>query len=1146
MLAVGPPALAFAREELGAQGLVNGAEKEDASCAMASYSLAYNLFMIESARIIFLLFAQLPEISMNRAVGALMRVANFAVIAGPAWRYNGAVLRRAASVFNVALVVLVAAGCGDDGSPCDDGCQAAPAAECADASTLLTYLSPGQCVADACVFEHLETHCNEGCVDGVCQGCEPTTCDAQGWDCGQPPDGCGGLLTCGQCSAPETCGGGGQVYLCGQECTPRSCTAADLLCEPVDDGCGGTMYCTNQCAGCEVLQASPGDPCCAGVSGHYACSADGGLTCAVTDEIATFTVAHALPGNRQSLDDWHDRAVFAATIQGIVNRDSPQLFIDGMDHDATWWPRLTAAGQLLEGTSQVALSDPVDLYQRFACALNGLVVWDPAVRATLNVATSVAGAEDLAQVRYDTRSTSLYQQLITSVAPPAVVVDLTGKFTGSGTVPDTSRASSGSAKCDAYLWLLERYVKPGLLDWHYAGYLVDAWWLDHPLGPNTTQAFNRDFLVAQRAVVFDLSNWADEVPIDDPAQPLGTDRSTLLELLRGIYDLHAGAGITQVTGFTPWAWKYTNYPGAGGSHGPVATEWDLARILSAYNAVIDADALSMTTLANASLYAQALLPQRRVPPAAPTPRRLRDLGAWDNRLVNAGFDDNNHVGSWSVALSNYLTITEPGGAHAGVNFLHARAVGDVPPNSLAQDVAVGVQAGETVHGSIYVRVDSGAGDVTLALWGLGATQESTTQLRSLTAADGWQRLEVSLTASHAHANVRLELFLPLGGPQLRVDSAALWVKERPVGVTPRHYVVWHMGDYDAAAWLYQMLPSRWDGTRRGEVPLSWAFNANLMDRFRLGFAHLWDTATERDFFSGGDTVAGYVNVTQLYGARSPSGLGDGRSAFEQFARPYLQRMGITDTIFALNGSSGAFDDSAYELLGRLTGRGVAFNMAGQPSPGPFLAHGVAFVGQDSDLDSGNQQVSADRVYTHTAGAAPGFHVFRSVLATPGFASDLTQKLFADHPERLLTVLAPDALFTLLLLHLGETPEYRLAWVADNLPAVVSAGQSHALEVTVRNDGWDTWTAPGFRLGVHFTRAPAAILPRTLPSDAAGYPHRFALPNSVAPGQSVTFTGTLPIPVQPGAYTVQLDLVQEGVTWFETRRNLPWQTSLFVQ
>src|SRR5579859_5773259 len=43
----------------------------------------------------------------------------------------------------------------------------------------------------------------------------PTTCGAQGKNCGTVPDGCGGSLDCGGCSAPDTCGGGGEANVCG-------------------------------------------------------------------------------------------------------------------------------------------------------------------------------------------------------------------------------------------------------------------------------------------------------------------------------------------------------------------------------------------------------------------------------------------------------------------------------------------------------------------------------------------------------------------------------------------------------------------------------------------------------------------------------------------------------------------------------------------------------------------------------------------------------------------------------------------------------------------------------------------------------------------------------------------------------------------
>jgi len=253
-------------------------------------------------------------------------------------------------------------------------------------------------------------------------------------------------------------------------------------------------------------------------------------------------------------------------------------------------------------------------------------------------------------------------------------------------------------------------------------------------------------------------------------------------------------------------------------------------------------------------------------------------------------------------------------------------------------------------------------------------------------------------------------------------------------------------------------------------------------------------------------------------------------------------MGVTDTIFALNGSSGALDDRAYELLGRLTSRGVAFNMAGQSDRGPFIRHGVPFVGQNSDLDAGNMDESLRRIYATAAGDRPGFHVFRIVLAQPGFMSDMTQRMFREHPERLYTVVSPGVLFRLMALHHGPPPAYMTSFIDDNLPTEARAGEAHPLEVTVRNEGFDQWEPGSFRLGVHVTREPS-IAARSLSSDPAGYPHRFDIPHPVGPGEEVIITGDLPLPDVPGEVLVQLDMVHEGVTWFETLRGVPWQSTI---
>jgi hypothetical protein len=67
------------------------------------------------------------------------------------------------------------------------------------------------------------------CIDGYCAepgkkedagACSPTTCTKLGYNCGPAGDGCGGLLECGTCVAPATCGGNGTSGVCGAPSGP--------------------------------------------------------------------------------------------------------------------------------------------------------------------------------------------------------------------------------------------------------------------------------------------------------------------------------------------------------------------------------------------------------------------------------------------------------------------------------------------------------------------------------------------------------------------------------------------------------------------------------------------------------------------------------------------------------------------------------------------------------------------------------------------------------------------------------------------------------------------------------------------------------------------------------------------------------------
>jgi len=74
--------------------------------------------------------------------------------------------------------------------------------------------------------------------------CTPKTCAELGASCGQQGDGCGNLIDCGTCTAPQTCGGGGVPNACGgTACTPKTCAQMGYDCGPVANGCGGLVDC---------------------------------------------------------------------------------------------------------------------------------------------------------------------------------------------------------------------------------------------------------------------------------------------------------------------------------------------------------------------------------------------------------------------------------------------------------------------------------------------------------------------------------------------------------------------------------------------------------------------------------------------------------------------------------------------------------------------------------------------------------------------------------------------------------------------------------------------------------------------------------------------------------------------------------------
>ena len=312
-----------------------------------------------------------------------------------------------------------------------------------------------------------------------------------------------------------------------------------------------------------------------------------------------------------------DHCHAVAALQGLANRRAPALYVRFIESqhgrgnvDDYWLAKLSAPQQWLAGRPVEPVANIVDLVERFRDTIRGAVVYDPNVWATSNVASTVAGADSLLPVRYDPSEGSLYRRLVTGgprlpVKCWLVRPDGTSIFTGSGAIAGLDVPSTGSAKCDAYLWMKHKYLDAGKCNGAFGAYYLDQYWLQRPRNAvlNHHCLTNHDYFIAQKAFFFDLSPWGDERPIDDPAQEIGTDLETLQALLLSAYHHGGSENMIHIGGFVPWAHKYTNHGSAGGKHAPVPSEWEYGRVISAYNGFMDADAISYGAMANASFFA---------------------------------------------------------------------------------------------------------------------------------------------------------------------------------------------------------------------------------------------------------------------------------------------------------------------------------------------------------------------------------------------------------------------------------------------------------------------------------------------------------------------------------------------------------------
>jgi hypothetical protein len=237
---------------------------------------------------------------------------------------------------------------------------------------------------------------------------------------------------------------------------------------------------------------------------------------------------------------------------------------------------------------------------------------------------------------------------------------------------------------------------------------------------------------------------------------------------------------------------------------------------------------------------------------------------------------------------------------------------------------------------------------------------------------------------HAMANASVFQHYPLAAqyPQKNLSTAAdLQARgyiDKTGKVAARKFVSIYVGDYDSAAWLYQRIPDIWDDPHRGEVPLGWAFNPAIGQRFPLGLAYTRATATPNDTFVAGDSGFGYLNPGYLVPPRRWSALPSGLEVWEKLCADGYRRWDLRVTGFVIDGNAPPMNAAVQAAYARFSPGGVV----AQKIPERSLVQGVPFLRMGADLPDPQQGAKLIANSCSPGSRSPDFRIFRTILWTP--------------------------------------------------------------------------------------------------------------------------------------------------------------------
>ena len=700
---------------------------------------------------------------------------------------------------------------------------------------------------------------------------------------------------------------------------------------------------------------------------------------------------NSLPSSTEEYD--YMKVAFA--LQGLINREQPVLFyhykpgpyqyVNTYYMEDVWESVLVNNNNILAGKQKVTLNsfDEVIELAKDMGVVNGAVLWDPKVPATANVASTIAGVENLVPIRKDISHLSCYTDLIVNRSVFTVQKDLTGKFTGTGYLPDANlntqssgTASTGSTKNDAYRWAKKYYLDTNKTSTSVMGYTRDAW-----IKPCSTGACFVDSSVPENM------NPGEERQVTITVLNNNTN-SNETWTKSGNYRIASNSGNGGHNDFKVTAAQYGFEQGdtAYGVRIYIDPDNDISvgerqRITFTIKAPDTAGTyrLNLGLVHDGYGWFNGTLDLTiNVGSSSTGNRKIEHYGTYPQGIFNAGLNTSDYL----IANKAFFFDLSPDNSIAPIDD-RGQTVG----TDVATLTSLLSQQKTNANGNIFTVIG-------FVPWFVKYTSTSDSSSSMGDVAAEWKMIDyistyngqsdadamspVGLTNASLYRHQPLNSNLTQNNDKEAIKSDAV-VKE--VYDSNTRYFILFMGDYDCGAWTSGVLPTRFlNTTGNAKYPLTWPIASDLSDRVPQAFNWLYEHQERNDYFVAGDNGTGYLNPMKLDSS--------GRTTWKNHNISRNSQFDIDITGFLIGGNntiSNTIKSDYASISPVMVGYQGTLQSSGSVGSTPFIP---------SANIAPNTSTLAQDIYNQLNGTSSNFIIIRTIQTSRADAYNAIDQVYA--------------------------------------------------------------------------------------------------------------------------------------------------------